>query len=591
MKNLHYLKKFVVMVLAAMMTLSTFAMPTFAAVDQADFTVKGLDQAAEVTAYKIVNISTEGNNRGAQSLVVPNSIEKIKEPKYDEIMALYAESQKTTGSKLTPIAPTTFTGGVATFKNAAPGMYLVAIKNKDDASVVYNPVVVTVNLKDGNGDAQAEEFTVGETTDYGKLVGGEGKLKKSTIPFEKVVDREAAKNGNKDTNVNNGQTDGDEASVNADTTDNVVDGNRGDTAGLGDTVWFRINTMVPDYADNFFKSKNSNIDKDPKFNIYDTLSDGLTLTKNSVKVYYYDETDVNDKKWVEADADWFTIPAASLTDRGFKVELTTDGILELRGKKVEVRYNAKVNGDHGYNYAAETNTGWFEYTRNPGGNCEKGGEKTTYHYTFTINGGIKGKDTDENREIIKIGTDVNGDFVLRETVAYNETNSNWRPLEGAEFKLLKKNDKGEYKELVRDPAMKIYSDKDGIIRGIDQIDAGEYQLVETKAPEGFAENTSPIPFRIKATLREDGRMTNYKVYVTGTDGTEFLVGDYDASYAPNQDPTNITPSAIEYKNTEAKNHSVTYKLHKKAVKDQTYMNEEGETKVAEGGEQIGRAHV
>ena len=31
MKNLHYLKKFVVMVLAAMMTLSTFAMPTFAA--------------------------------------------------------------------------------------------------------------------------------------------------------------------------------------------------------------------------------------------------------------------------------------------------------------------------------------------------------------------------------------------------------------------------------------------------------------------------------------------------------------------------------------------------------------------------------
>ena len=53
MKNLHYLKKFVVMVLAAMMTLSTFAMPTFAAENKVA-TIKGVEGSATVVGYQFV---------------------------------------------------------------------------------------------------------------------------------------------------------------------------------------------------------------------------------------------------------------------------------------------------------------------------------------------------------------------------------------------------------------------------------------------------------------------------------------------------------------------------------------------------------
>ena len=66
MKNLHYLKKFVVMVLAAMMTLSTFAMPTFAAKTNPGTTIKitGIDNNANVSAdaYKVIKQDASGNS-------------------------------------------------------------------------------------------------------------------------------------------------------------------------------------------------------------------------------------------------------------------------------------------------------------------------------------------------------------------------------------------------------------------------------------------------------------------------------------------------------------------------------------------------
>ena len=57
MKNL---KKFVVMVLAAMMTLSTFALPTFAA-QSTTLTVKGVDANATVKAYQVVTKDANNN--------------------------------------------------------------------------------------------------------------------------------------------------------------------------------------------------------------------------------------------------------------------------------------------------------------------------------------------------------------------------------------------------------------------------------------------------------------------------------------------------------------------------------------------------
>ncbi len=594
MKNLHYLKKFVVMVLAAMMTLSTFAMPTFADnyKNTASITLTGLEAASEVTAYKVVNVST-GSDRGGTSAVIKDSIADPENPTYNEIMALVYEAGKDNDSKLKDykLGPKTPNSGTVTFADVTPGMYIVTIKNKEDATIVYNPVVVSVNLKKENGvvkDAEDVNLEVGkgDLKDYSKLKDEDGKpvtsLKKTTIPFEKVVDREDAKNGDQDTNVNNPQvgddaaaaTGGDTARVNADATDTVLDGNRGDTAGKGDVVWYRINTMVPDYADNFFKAINKNISKDPEFEIYDKMSDGLDLNKNSITLHYYDAVA---KEWKPFNTAW--TKEITKQDRYFKVEFTPAGVLALRGKNVEVRYSATVNREHGYNYDAETNTGGFNYTRNPGADCKPGEEKTTYHYTFTVNGALKGPNTDENREIIKIGTDENGDFVLKETVAMRETN--WRPLEGAQFDLFKK----VGKDWVKDTKRSVYSDEQGILRGIDRIDAGEYKLKETKAPDGFAKNETDIEFKIEATLDSEGRMTNYKVKVHGT--KEWItVGDYYVSYAQGSGNTATEIANVTYAPTATPHTTPTYKIlvQKTAEEGETYMNEEGVEGTATGGE-------
>ena len=53
MKNLHYFRKFAVLVMSAMMVLTTFALPTFAAENKLA-TIKGVEGSATVVGYQFV---------------------------------------------------------------------------------------------------------------------------------------------------------------------------------------------------------------------------------------------------------------------------------------------------------------------------------------------------------------------------------------------------------------------------------------------------------------------------------------------------------------------------------------------------------
>jgi len=604
MKNLHYFRKFAVMVLAAVMTLTTFALPTFAATPTS-FTVNGLEKGVIATAYRIVVQEDDSkDNKGATRLVVADSIADVEKPTQEEITALVSEVQKSTyadlagAQKLGPV--TVAENKTATFTGASSGMYLVTFKNSEDAEYIYNPVIVSINYD----DEAAPSFTTGDNKfgeEYGKK---DGYAKRSKVPFHKVVERSTDfdRQGKDSSNAENDKTTNDEALVDADgysknNTTNMDaesnnDGNLGDTAAgpaeegktkVGDTVTFRINTTVPAYADNFFMQKgylpkagtnpveyeinvpgaNTNLSQDPEFVVYDSMTEGLTLTQDSVKVY-----EANTNKLI--DAKFYTIKynenvAGEITDESanklndgdkFVVVFNAAGIAKYRGTGVEIRYNAKVNGTHGVNFDGEKNTGGVDFSRNPGEAKKQGYDETTHHYTFTINGKVDGNDSIENREVLKVGVDENGDHVFKETEAKKETG--WKPLEGVTFKLYKKipgaTTAADYANAT--PVRTATSDADGLLRGMDRIDAGEYVLIETSLGDGSFKDEegktvkyedkynvvdTPIEVKIEAHLDETtGRLNAYEVYVGG-----ICVGHYRKTYTADNPGTAGT---IQYLN-------------------------------------------
>jgi len=565
MKNLHYLKKFVVMVLAAMMTLSTFAMPTFA--DGKAMTIKGVEYTekevngktvtTEVVGYQIV--SKNDNNEWVPNTDYLEEVKqtvdgkekvtgwKVKGTNIAYPMPSPTNTESPSGAALQALAKIaqtktktidfTYVPADKNFVNTddTKGSFLVLVKN-NNSTETYNPMLVS---RDDTATPASVTAAIGS---------GEAYAKKSEVPFEKVVDRRAPHN--KNTNNPNGKVtdDGLEAGDNASATNadpaEGVDGNKGDTAGskttgstkisydpttgfttdgktVYDDVWFRINTKVPDYAENYFS-----LNPKPQFIVYDTLSDGLTF--NDVE-----GDGENLGMWVEvgndtiyktnADVVITKLPKSGNYDgKTFVVEFTEDGLKKYGGEFVEICYSAKLNTNHGVNFDAETNTASLEYTRNPGEAPQKGEDKITYHYTFTINGSVTANYEKENREVIKIGLDNDNNVVLEETVS--KTKTGWKPLEGVKFNLYKKGTNDVVKEVI--------TDADGILRGMEQIDAGEYELEETFIPEKYSEyklKDTRIPVVIDADLDDKGRLEAYKVTVNG-----IVVGNYKMDYSTNK---------------------------------------------------------
>ena len=95
------------------------------------------------------------------------------------------------------------------------------------------------------------------------------------------------------------------------------------------------------------------------------------------------------------------------------------------------------------------------------------------------------------------------------------------------------------------------------------LDAGEYTLQETKAPEGYSLNPVEIPVNIEAEYNTDGTLKTYKITVDGTvienDGKKVSI--YTAEYKkddttgemeidPNKKPNHENSNTQEIPNTK-----------------------------------------
>lgn len=266
---------------------------------------------------------------------------------------------------------------------------------------------------------------------------------------------------------------------------------------MGDAVPFKLIGSVPDMSryDTY------------KYIFHDTLSAGLTLNENSIKVYVASNKAGTDKTeitgWTKAvDGQSFTV---SFTDLK-----TVSGVSQ--GKYIIVEYTATLNQNAVVGTDGNLNTVYLEYSNKP----DQSGAGDT---------GNTGT-TPEDKVIVFT-------YELDTTKVDGQTGEK---LAGAEFKLHNADNKWVIVDSngkvtgwsdTEDGGSTLTSDANGLFKVIG-LDDGTYYLKETKAPTGYNTLSSEITVVITATTTNgqnwtDGQassaLTNLAVTADGTAGT------------------------------------------------------------------------
>lgn len=267
---------------------------------------------------------------------------------------------------------------------------------------------------------------------------------------------------------------------------------------MGDAVPFHLIGSVPDMSryDTY------------KYIFHDTLSTGLTLNENSIKVYVASDKAGTDKAeitgWTKAvDGQSFTVSFANLK--------TVSGVSQ--GKYIIVEYTATLNQGAVVGLDGNPNVVYLEYSNKP----DQSGSGDT---------GNTGK-TPEDKVIV---------FTYELDTTKVDGQDNTKKLEGAEFKLHNADNKWAIVDSnskvtgwadTEEGGSTLASDANGLFKVIG-LDDGTYYLKETKAPTGYNLLSSEITVVITATTtngqtwtggQASSALTNLAVTADGTAGT------------------------------------------------------------------------
>ena len=255
--------------------------------------------------------------------------------------------------------------------------------------------------------------------------------------------------------------------------DSIVDNAWHDSADhdFGDTVPFKLTGTLPSNAQHY---------ESFKLVFHDTLAPGLTLNKDSFKVYMYEtkhkadvDTDLNDA--VKAVTDAFAIMNTD-PDDDCSFEIGCENVFAIDGVTKDtafvVYYEATLNDTATIGAAGNPNVVSMEFSNNP------------YDANST------GK-TEEDKVTV---------FTYQ--VIVNKTDAHGHKLEGAGFTLSKKAVDGNYTVIgteLKGDNMTTFTWKG--------LDDGDYKLEETTVPEGY-NKMADIAFSIFAAHSEnDGEPT------------------------------------------------------------------------------------
>lgn len=276
------------------------------------------------------------------------------------------------------------------------------------------------------------------------------------------------------------------------TIEKTVDGSNHVDAQVGDVLSFELKSKVPDMTEYTTYV----------FNFVDTLSKGLTLDQSSIKVT------IGGVQLMKGTDYEVVVTGGSgantnltITMKDFKNLHGTDA-----GQEIKVAYSATLNERAVVGQDDAGNTAKLEYSNDPNSNTK--GESVpdvTHGYTF--------------------------DFDI------SKTDGEQQALAGAKFQLQKKAEGTPIKLIVEqegddtDPAIvrpaklpeeegkavdAITTPKSGKIT-FKGLDVGEYQLVETEAPDGYNKLQKPVDVAIVATYDQDGVLQSWTVNGSGND--------------------------------------------------------------------------
>lgn len=491
-------KKVLAMILALAMVLGT-ALTTFAAPDSGsgipqesdrkEITISNVESGMTVTAYQIVK--ADYNDYGFIGYIPANkniNLTDVTKPTSEEVTEL-AKTIETLGLQTADVEEK---NGVYS-ADLNPGYWIILVTGS--GTKVYNPMLAGVYYsKDGSTNEMVADPI--NANDKWSLETTDAFAKSSEVPVKKEIVTPGSGN------------------------------NKGDDTAYGETVTFKITTKIPSYSAEYTHAT---------FIIHDELSEGLSFTEGLEAALQ-----------AKLDKDFGNGSAkATISDQKLDIEFESDYILANGLKDIEIQYTAFLNEKAGINFDFNTNKVKVEYTNDPSETDDakkttNTDEEITYHYTFGIDSFLNGENKELTKELIKTDTGKTEIVDGKEVTIY-------KPLNGAVFTLTRTDVDDKYTGKKVFTAITGAGGVDGDIQ-FKGLDAGTYELVETKAPDGYKLDNTKHKVEIDAHYNEDGTLLSYTIKIDGEEGA--------TSTYSNQGKTNITTITKEETQTGIRNTTI-----------------------------------
>lgn len=437
--------------------------------DKALGTVNNVEEGSIVTAYQIVKGNY--NKDGFTGYTVVNNQVEINDPTKPTSEEIINISKN--ADVLNSLTKVNMNGNGTTYTaDLSAGYWLVLVTPKEGNQTVYNPMLLGIYYSVSGSNNSMQQGTVDANSNW--TLNGEKAYAKSSKPtIKKEIENPRSNNA------------------------------KGSDQAVGQSFNFKITSTIPSYSKEY-----TNV----KYIVTDKLSEGLDYNDDSINVTVNGQV-------VQKGNDTFTFTEKD--SQNIELNFNSDYILKHPGEEVVIKYSAKLNDKATYNFDPNTNDVTLEYSNSP--DINKEGTKIndrTYQYTFGIDANLFGNRQDKKKttsEVIK--TDENGKVTnIKREEQEGLGNKVEGPLQGAEFKLTPKN--GTPGEVLT-----ATSDENGRLK-FTGLATGEYELVETKAPEGYALNNSPQKVKISAEYNENGTLKSYSITINDQN-TSTYTATYD----------------------------------------------------------------